>query len=226
MMVICPTHHTLMNNMPEAKQRELKGSPFNIKNGLVNGELALYQDYCAVEVGNNFFVGEGPFLIIDGLTMLELNLGESRTMELSLTLYSECGELLLEIIRNEWVSGDPLPWDIEAKSRHLTIRHKARSISLSLDLSKIPATLRADFWHNGKLFQCRPDKLSTAGGSPVKVSVTNFAFVGALEIKSEGVAICVARPGQESCMISQGDRRLRLQMARDAWRKQSRNTHC
>jgi hypothetical protein len=115
MMVLCPLHHDQATKgaMPEAEQRRLKAGPVNIRAGRAKGLLAVRQDYCAASFGPVIVLGEGTFLEIDGENILGFHMGEGN-LEVSLRLFSPGDELLLEIDRNEWISGDPLPWDIEA----------------------------------------------------------------------------------------------------------------
>jgi hypothetical protein len=151
MMVLCPLHHDQVTKgaMPEAEQRHLKADPHNIRRGLAKGLLAVKQNYCAANFGSVTVVGEGTFLRINeedilGFTVLDDNL------TISLRLFSEADEPLLEIDKNEWISGDPLPWDIEADWQTLIIRQRARQISLSLNAKAIPLDLAAEFWRMGK----------------------------------------------------------------------------
>ena len=46
------------------------------------------------------------------------------------SIYDKSGNLKAEIIDNEWVSGNPKPWDIEASYQFLKIRHKKRRKSI------------------------------------------------------------------------------------------------
>lgn len=213
MMVLCPNHHGMATQgaLPEPKQREFKGNPKNIREGRVRGNLAMQQTYCAVKIGTIILVNEGPFLRINGEDLLSCHLVEGQ-LEISLKLYSERGDLLLEIARNEWVSGDPMPWDFEGGYRLLTLRQRAGKISLNLDVRAIPAELRAEFWHQGKYIKCDPNQINL-GSQPAKVSLQNFAFVGGpISIDAEKVQI--AEGGH---VISWANERERLWKAKEVW---------
>jgi hypothetical protein len=67
-------------------------------------------------------------------------------LKLSLTVYDRDDRLLVVIEDNEWLSGDPLPWDIEASFQRLTLREKARTINLGLNARSIPPFLAAELW--------------------------------------------------------------------------------
>jgi 5-methylcytosine-specific restriction endonuclease McrA len=139
MMVLCPLHHDQATKgaMPQVEQRKLKANPRNISDGFVKGRLAVKQDYCAADFGSVTVVGAGTFLRIGGEDIIGFHLGEGN-LEINLRIYSESDDLLLHIDRNEWISGDPLPWDIEADWQMLTLRERARRITVSLNAKTVP----------------------------------------------------------------------------------------
>jgi hypothetical protein len=125
------------------------------------------------EAGFGTIVGEGPLIRVNGEDVFGLNLSD-RNLEISLTLYNESDECILEIERNEWVSGDPIPWDIEADWQLLTIRERARKISLDLDARKIPMEMRGELWRSGARVALGPENI--VGGR--KSGIGNLALVG------------------------------------------------
>jgi hypothetical protein len=82
--------------MPEAEQRRYKANPKNIRRGFAQGLLQVRQDYCAVAIGSVFVVGEGTFLRIAGEDIFGMHIGAGN-LEISLRLYNEQDELLLEL---------------------------------------------------------------------------------------------------------------------------------
>lgn len=199
--------------MPEVEQRRLKANPLNILQQRVRGLLAVRQDYCAANFGSVTWVGEGTVLQIDGEDILGFNLGEGN-LEISLRLFSQTDELLLEIDRNEWVSGDPLPSDIEADWQNLKLRERARQISLSLNAKEIPLEIRAQFWRNGKYLRCDRDGIMVGPGN---IGLKELALVGTT------ISIDTARVsfgyGTDGVIVSWHNRRERLWKAKDAWMK-------
>jgi hypothetical protein len=151
MMVLCPTHHDQVTKgaMPEAEQRHHKANPYNIRHGRAKGPLAVRQNYCAADFGSITVVGLGPFLSVGGDIILGFELDEEN-LQISLRLYSELDELLVQIERNEWTAGDPLPWDIEADWQKLVLREKKHRISLSIDATQIPMMVQGEFWRFGR----------------------------------------------------------------------------
>jgi hypothetical protein len=192
-------------------QRKLKASPHNIQQGRAKGLLEVYQDYCAANFGSVTVVGEGTFLTVDDEELLGFNISQG-TLEISLRLFNEKNELLLQIDRNEWVSGDPRPWDIEADWQVLTIRERARQISLSLDAREVPLELRAELWHNGKSISLGKDGISINHN---RSGFRELALVGSsLIVKDEGATLGPAG----AVIVSWPNRRERLWRARNAWR--------
>jgi hypothetical protein len=215
MMVLCPNHHfkATKGAMPETEQRALKARPWNIRHRRAKGPLAVHQSYCAVSFGAVSWVGEGPCLRIDGEDILGLTLDDGN-LAVSLRLFSQEGKLLIEIDRNEWIAGDPLPWDIKADWQRLTIRNKARNISLSLNAKTDPLELRAQFWLNGRQIECSPDGVTIGvDQTKGKVVLQELSVVGApLEIVGERIHL--ASTGY--IVVAHGRKETLLQ-ARDAW---------
>jgi hypothetical protein len=221
MMALCPLHHDQATKgaMPETEQLRLKANPHNIQRGLAKGLLAIRQDYCAANFGSVTVVGEGPFLRIDGEDILGFYVGDGN-LEISLRLFSETDELLLEIDRNEWISGDPLPWDIEAGWQILTLRERARHISLSLNAKEVPLELRAELWRGGKRVGLDNNGISI-GAIPAKGGMSELALVGmVLDVHTDKWSFGPNEGIDAGAMIvSWPNRRERLWKARDAWRK-------
>jgi hypothetical protein len=220
MMALCPNHHDQATKgaMPEAEQRALKANPWNIRHQMAKGLLAVRQNYCAVDFGAVSWVGEGPCLRIDGEDIFGLTLDDGN-LAISLRLFSQDGERLVEIDRNEWIAGDPLPWDIEADWQRLTIRNRSRNISLSLNAKANPLELRAQFWFNRRQIDCSPDGVTiSVAQRKGKVVLQELSIVGApLEIVAENINL--ASNGK---IVVAHDRRQRLLQAKDVWFKLKR----
>jgi hypothetical protein len=148
--------------MPVHEQRELKSTPYNIARGRAQGDLTVVQDYCAADLGTITVVGEGPFLRIHGIDILSLYLG-AKNLEISLKLFSETNDLLLQIERNVWVSGDPMPWDIQADWQKLTLRQRARKISICLDAKQKPPKIEGEFWYSNQKITIEKEKILIHG---------------------------------------------------------------
>jgi hypothetical protein len=210
MMVLCPLHHDQATKgaMQIDEQRELKASPFNIQKGRVKGQLEVKQDYCAAALGTVTLVGEGCFLSIHSEEVLRLSLGE-KNLEVSLKLFSESDELLIQIDKNEWIAGDPLPWDIKADWQVLSLREKARKIAIELDARRVPLRIAGEFWYSGRRVSIGRDLIRIEGRTCV--GLAHLALVGGgIDLDPEntrlatGGAIVVASNPREQLWKARG----------------------
>ncbi len=176
-MVLCPIchHEATVGAMTEEEQRFYKEHPSNIQRGYVKGELKINQKLPVVAIGNNQFVGEGDFILVDQDSLLSLSVNSGR-LELSIKLYDHNDQLLVHIENNEWISGDPMPWDLKSSFQWLRIRHKLRNIALEIDARKIPIKLRANLYRKGQNFQLNPRQI-IFNGIVQNVGFVNLCFV-------------------------------------------------
>ena len=176
-MVLCPIchHEATVRAMTEEEQRFYKEHPFNIQRGYVKGKLKINQKLPVVAIGNNQFVGEGDFILVDQDSLLSLRVNSGR-LELSTKLYDHNDQLIVHIENNEWISGDPMPWDLESSFQWLRIRHKLRNIALEIDARKIPIKLRANLYRKGQNFQLNPRQI-IFNGIVQNVGFVNLCFV-------------------------------------------------
>jgi len=175
-MILCPIcHHEATVAMTEEEQRFYKLHPFNIERGYVEGKLKVNQKLPVVVVGTNQFVGEGDFILVDQESLLSLKVNSGR-LELSVQLYDSNDQLLAYIENNEWISEDPMPWDLESSFQQLKIRHKLRNIALEIDVRRFPIEIRADLWRKGQNFQLNPHQI-LFNGKVQNVGFINLCFV-------------------------------------------------
>jgi len=202
-----------------AEQRKFKAKPRNIAANRVKGVMAVRQDYCAANFGSVTVVGEGTFLRIGGDNLIGFHLGDGN-LEISLCIYNESDGLLVEIVKNEWVSGDPLPWDIEADWQVVTLRERARHITLSIDARTVPLEVSGEFYRFGQRVSIKKDGIRVSGR--LTLGLSELALVGTmLEIEptEPGFRLGVASGNPNMVIISWHDRRERLWKAKEAWRK-------
>jgi hypothetical protein len=114
------------HKLKEARQPRSKQRPHNRKHGYAQGKLAIEDDVCEVVVGTNTFVRNGCFIRVDTSPLLCLHVGSGHTLELSVTLYDRDDNLRALIEHNEWITGDPIPWDVESAHQFETARQEVR----------------------------------------------------------------------------------------------------
>lgn len=221
MMALCPTHHDQATKgaLPRAEQRAAKTNPYNKLRGLVEGRLAVKQDYPAADLGSVTVVNEGPILLLDGEAVFGMRV-EQCSLLLSITLRNNNDDLLLLIEDNEWLAGDPFAWDIESDWQKLVIRERSGTINLSLDVRQKPIAFTGSFWRNGTHFRVTPDGI-LVGSDRRPGGISELALVGiALRFSSDGMQI---DPSGRGVIISWPNRRERLWKAASAWRSLERN---
>jgi uncharacterized CHY-type Zn-finger protein len=161
MMVLCPNCHNEATHgaMTEKEQRQYKSQPYNRKRGYAKGMLKLNDGQLVINVGKNYFVGGGSIIQVDGRDIIRLDLNSEGSLELSAYLYDEQDNLMVSIVRNEWISGSIEAWDIEFKYRLLRIRKRIKSVDLTIDARKNPTEIRANLWRKGHLISVDPNIL-------------------------------------------------------------------
>ena len=164
-------------------------------------------------------MGSGPFLRIAGQEILGVDL-EDGNLQTSLRLYSPTDDLLLHINQNEWISGDTLPWDIEADWQTLTLRERARQISVSINTKTIPMQVKGVFYKSGK--RVILSRTGIRWGETAMGGMSDFAAVSILleiEADKEGCRFGPHKTHSHAIIISHQNHRERLRLAKDAWRK-------
>ena len=222
-MLLCPfpCHYEATHKvMSKKKQRFYKANPYNIEKGFVEGKLKINQTTPVVNIGTNQLVGDGNFLLIDGENLLSIEIIEGR-LELSTRLYDQKDNLVAEIKRNEWISGSPLPWDLESKFQWLRIRRKLRDIALEVDARTYPINIRGAMWRHGQAFQLDPNQILFNGGV-THVRFSHKCFVAAqLEIDTSKKIFTISpdpRFGQWR-VITHPDMKERVKMGLQAWKE-------
>lgn len=176
-MILCPIchHEATVGAMTEEEQRFHKLNPFNMERGYVKGKLKINQKLPVVAIGTNQFVGEGDFILVDQESLLSLKVNYGM-LEISVKLYDCDNQLLAQIENNEWISGDPMPWDLESSFQWLRIRHKLRNIALEIDARGFHIEIRANLWKNKQNFKLNPYEIRF-NGVVQNVGFVNICFV-------------------------------------------------
>jgi hypothetical protein len=149
-------------------------------------------------------------------------------LEVSLRLFGDQDELLLEIVRNECVAGDPLPWDIEADWQNLRLRERARHISVSLDAKVVPIEVRGEFIRLGRRVSVNNHGIRFDGNNAW--GFRELALIGPVleaEPSSEGWRLKGGSLGNpDAGLVSWPDKRERLRMAKEACRRMVSSHGC
>jgi hypothetical protein len=221
-MLLCPIHHheATVGAMLLADQRSRKSNPFNITSGFVEGTLKVNQKTPVLNLGTNQLVGTGDFILIDGESMLSLEIRDGR-LELSMRVYDQNDTLVAEVKDNEWISGDPLPWDLESGFQWLRIRRKLRDIQVEIDARKEPLDINADIWRRHQRFHLVSDTL-LFNGVVKDCGMINLCLVGMrLEVDSATGTFKMSPDPRygEGKIVSNADVRERIKQGLLAWEK-------
>ena len=221
-MLLCPIHHheATVGAMTKSEQLFYKANPYNIKRGFIEGQLKVNQNVPVINIGSNQFVGDGDFLIVDGESLLAVSI-ESRRLQLSMKLYDQKDNLVAEVKNNEWISGDPLPWDLQSKFQWLRIRRKQRDIMLEIDARKFPINVRADIWRKGQNFQLRPRDI-IFNGVRSNIGFRNLCFVALrleADIQKQSFSIVPDPRFRKGMFVSDPDVKKRIKKALKGWNK-------
>ncbi|MDP2689540.1 MAG: SEC-C metal-binding domain-containing protein, partial [Deltaproteobacteria bacterium] len=124
------------------------------------------------------FVGSGFKLIVDSEPLLDLRADSDGHLLLNLDVYDSSDQLLLTIRDNEWITGDPFPWDFEYSYNLLKLRRADRDISIVINARVTPLEIKGEFWRKGQHFSIHPDNLIFNG----VVSNVGFSNLGLVAI--------------------------------------------
>ena len=154
---------------------------------------------------------------------MKLSLDSNSQLLFSIKLYGQNNAFLARIENNEWVAGDPLPWDIESSFQRLTIRNKKRDIAVSVNLHSTPAQLKGSLWKNGQKVELAPDKILVDGVVIKNVQFMGLCFVGLnLELNTRQKTFNIVPDPRfgEGYFIQEGESLAeRIEIARIRWLK-------
>ncbi|HVN43678.1 MAG TPA: SEC-C metal-binding domain-containing protein [Steroidobacteraceae bacterium] len=155
-----------------AKQR-----PYNAVRGYANGQLWTPSKVIAVAAGTNLFVGAGFKFVVDDEQLLELRRDSAGRLLLTVSLRDADDRVLLSMVDNEWVTGDPLPWDFEYGYNVVKLRRAQRRVALEIDARATPVQITGELWRKGQQFGVSGPNLTFDGVSRM-LAFRGIAFVG------------------------------------------------
>ena len=161
--------------MPKYEQLEYKKNPYNIINGYSKGKLIINSGTIPfLLIAHNTIFPSENIITVNGESLLGINISDDGFIGLSLKLYDENDNLVMEIIDNEWISGDFLAWDIEVSYKWIKIRPKKRKIILDIKIDGI-IKIKADLWRRRSNIKLSPEKLEIIGNDGnIKFSTDHF----------------------------------------------------
>jgi hypothetical protein len=179
MMALCPNHHHQANigAIDVEAQREWKRVPFNRTQGLAKGQLTYPGRFVAVRVGSTLLIGNGSKLAIDGTSLLRIRVGRDRRLLVSMDLRDDDDRSILNVVDNEWVTGESSPWDIEFRYNYMRVRSELRKIDLEIDARSEPLSLSGMLRLRRHEFRLQDSGLSIVNPTGGGVSIVGIAMV-------------------------------------------------
>jgi len=164
-MVLCPNCHDMATNgaLTVAEQRRFKARPHNVRKGYAAGFLKLPSSCPALNLGGTVFVNDGTVLAFRDRPVLSVGTNEDGGLEVSVLLEDEAGRTLALIEKNEWITGDPNIWDLQAGYKWMKLRQKKGKIVLEIDGGQWPIMVRAHLWGEGRQIFVGPNGLAFGG---------------------------------------------------------------
>jgi hypothetical protein len=223
LMILCPNchHEATIGVMSEPEQRTYKNKPFNVGKGYAEGTLKLNQSELVINVGTNQFIGDGYVVAVDKRPLLSIGIDEDNRITLSVSLYDREDNLLALIEQNEWISGDPFPWDVEFSVNWIRIRKKHRNIILEIDARKFPINIYADLWREKQNFQLSRDWIKF-NGVIEDVGFKDICFVGLYldaDTTDKEFHIALDKRFREGKIVSESDLDFRVSKGLEEWRR-------
>lgn len=227
-MLLCPEHHDEVTDgaMQLKEQLYYKNNPYNIINGNVIGKLKINQEHPVITLGRVEFVGRCE-VVVDNETILYVGLDNSASFDksyrlsISLKLYNQNDELLINIRNNEWISGDHILWDIQADHQYLILRRKLGDIAIEINAKKYPVFLRADLWRKKQHILLHND-IQFVSGVIHNSNISELCIVSMkinVDIKSQ---LCTLSPLPEvglTILVSEPNRKKRIRKGLKEWEK-------
>jgi len=152
MLFLCPhcRQFAAEGSLDVDEMNRLRLAPCNADAGMPEGHLYTAAETIVVHVGSTFFIGEGPKLIYEDETLLDLRLGPHGDIRVSMVLHDDRGEVVLQICENEWVKGSAAEWAVESGAQSFRIRERSGDLSLSLDARNAWIAVEGAFQRNGE----------------------------------------------------------------------------
>lgn len=181
MMCLCSEHHhqCTVGVKSELEQRNLKANPYNIKRKYVNGYLKFNPSKSAILLGSNKFIAKGTILKYDDNVLLSSVLDSEGYLYIDLRLFDSENTLILEIIKNQWKTGNYLSWDIRWNFQEIKISSQKYKVDLFISGKskqkkyKDCISISGYFKYNNAIFEISPSEIKFNN-----ISIKNIKFNG------------------------------------------------
>lgn len=164
MVALCGNCHPAVAKKGRQYAYDIKGRPFNIKNGLVKGALEYNKSDLIFKVGGNWYENTPFILQYRDVPIIgcKLDDGEARV---SLNLLDRDGRQLLSVEDN--IVGFRINdlWDFEYKHNLAVARLGSRDVVLRMDFRGDEASIEGQFWLGGAKIQLGREETTLPGNN-------------------------------------------------------------
>lgn len=123
--LLCPTHHAKVTKGLITKEEIKKAheNPQSKQQGFVNDfEFTILKRPLTVQIGNIIFNNPSLLLKVDEKELIGIKEDLNHNLLLNANFYDEHGNVILEIIENEWITNID-NWDIDVKGKEIIIKN-------------------------------------------------------------------------------------------------------
>lgn len=228
-MLLCPLHHDEATSKAMTFEEQLywKQNPVNITSGRVVGILKINQSRPIISIGSVQFIGDSDIILVDDESLLSVNMDSSASYDnferltISARLYDSHDKLLAVIENNEWILGDPKPWDIIAKWQYLKISSGTGDIAIEINAKSDPITIKGNLWRKKQhilLSNC----VFFISGVINNSSICELCLVGMRIVMDTILNQCRIEPNPKigkAVLVSESNRKKRIRKGLKAWKE-------
>lgn len=173
MVVLCPNHHRPSDDgaLSRSDLYQYKRNPHNDQK--VDYLLHFDSEKSRVRMGElDIVVGEGArhsVLKIEDKELFSMSF-QDQILIFNIKLHNKKGDLIAEITNNEWKAHTDQIWDLEYKSKQLSLWDPDRQLRLRLtyDVRCDLIKFEAKFYFAGVEFNILPSKITASNGATVQ----------------------------------------------------------
>lgn len=160
MMAVCGNCHHLCttNAISEFEQRKHKINPKNIKDKQLRGLLYTNNNDLKVLLGGGSATNTPNLLSVKNKPILSAKKSIDGRILISAIIQNSNGQIIGQLINNEWLGNPMNIWDFEAYPKHVIVRSEANKITFSIDCRKNTVKLSGEWFLGDHKISFTPSK--------------------------------------------------------------------
>lgn len=151
MMTVCGNHHDLINAnaISIEEQREAKGFPKNIVEGLSRGRLYITNPELIVRIGPALAINTPELISFRDKPIVQIRRSDDDRILVSALIQDRSGQIIAAIKDNEWYVPVANIWDFEVKPKQAAVRLARRDIAFGIDARDSEILVRGNWCLGG-----------------------------------------------------------------------------